>query len=32
MKILLATDGSDYSEAAVDQITRRPFHPIASCW
>ena len=27
MKILLATDGSDYSDAAVDEITRRPFPP-----
>lgn len=27
MKILLATDGSDYSEAAVDEIARRSFPP-----
>jgi nucleotide-binding universal stress UspA family protein len=25
MRILLATDGSDYSEAAVDEIAQRPF-------
>jgi nucleotide-binding universal stress UspA family protein len=25
MRILLATDGSDYSEAAVDEIANRPF-------
>ena len=25
MKILLATDGSEHSEAAVDEIVRRPF-------
>jgi nucleotide-binding universal stress UspA family protein len=25
MKILLATDGSEYSEAAVDEIAQRPF-------
>jgi nucleotide-binding universal stress UspA family protein len=27
MKILLATDGSEYSEAAVDEIANRPFPP-----
>jgi hypothetical protein len=25
MRILLATDGSEYSEAAVDEIAQRPF-------
>ena len=27
MRILLATDGSEYSEAAVDEIARRPLPP-----
>lgn len=27
MKILLATDGSEYSEAAIDEVAGRPFAP-----